>query len=209
MACDFSTQTSRFETSSNFTEVSPGTVCYWCYPTAISGHRCMGTDTVWESRFSGSKILHDYAQNAQPSSPTTLSVNTLYHFAFVFDGTDKAIYIDGVEDVSGTYSHGTVGSDTHLSIGSSTWSTSQGMTGRLEDVRVYDRALSAQEIEAIYTARGRDSIIEGLVHWWKLDEGAPSANVTSIVDQVGDVNLSSQSTAPTGHDNNNLLRRRV
>jgi hypothetical protein len=50
---------------------------------------------------------------------------------------------------------------------------SQPYDGSLEDIRIYNRNLSAAEMATIYAARGRDGILGGLVSRWFLNEGAP------------------------------------
>ena len=49
----------------------------------------------------------------------------------------------------------------------------QPMDGAAEDVRIYDRTLSPDEILTIYNSRGRDGIALGRVAQYLLNEGAP------------------------------------
>jgi hypothetical protein len=44
--------------------------------------------------------------------------------------------------------------------------------GLIEDFRLYDRRLSAAEIETIYACRGIDGIVHGLVQGWRMNEEA-------------------------------------
>jgi len=87
-----------------------------------------------------------------------------------YDSSDIRIYFDGTE--IGRFAHpGTLdrGGTASAYIGSLN-SSSEFFEGGIDDVRVYDRALSAAEIKALVAGRqGGD--IRGLVGWWKLDEG--------------------------------------
>ena len=48
------------------------------------------------------------------------------------------------------------------------------MNGKMDDCRVYDRALSAAEILNIFQAQGRDGIIDGL-QFQVVADGAPGS----------------------------------
>jgi hypothetical protein len=86
------------------------------------------------------------------ASTSTLLADTLYHIACVVRGaTDMEIYINGIDD-GGTYS-GTGGSLAYSSQSSSIGyrrNYDQTMDGIIDDVRVYDRALTGEEIQEIY-----------------------------------------------------------
>ena len=65
--------------------------------------------------------------------------------------------------------------------------TARNLNGRLWDVRLYDRLLSASEIQTIYTARGTDSIVYGSLGRWPMfgEVGTvPSALDVSIFQNV-------------------------
>jgi hypothetical protein len=55
---------------------------------------------------------------------------------------------------------------------------SQGLDGKMDDVRIYNRALSAGEMQTIHAAHGRDGILDGLVSRWLLHEGAPGTTLS-------------------------------
>lgn len=50
---------------------------------------------------------------------------------------------------------------------------SQGLDGKMDDVRIYNRNLGAGEMQTIHDSYGRDGILDGLVSRWLLHEGAP------------------------------------
>jgi hypothetical protein len=49
------------------------------------------------------------------------------------------------------------------------------INGFMADCRLYDRALSAAELQTMYTLRGVDGIVDGLLHRWELREWVPGA----------------------------------
>jgi hypothetical protein len=71
------------------------------------------------------------------------AIDTWYHVAGTYDGSTMRLYLDGLEldtyDISGT-------ADAGNGVILSRTSNSEALDGLLDDVRVYDRALSAAEI---------------------------------------------------------------
>jgi len=79
----------------------------------------------------------------------TLSVDTWYHVALTWDGTNYVVYVDGVSRASGTYT-GLSGLGSYADIGnngdtSGTYRV-EAFQGLLDEVRVYDEALSKYEV---------------------------------------------------------------
>jgi hypothetical protein len=89
-----------------------------------------------------------------PSSSSSLSIGHWYHGAIVYDGTNVKFFIDGILDNTLTVS-GSLHSFTSalLQIGSSDDGTDQ-FRGDIDDIRVYNRALSNSEIQALYHEGG-------------------------------------------------------
>jgi len=92
------------------------------------------------------------AYRRSKTGTTTLDTDTWYHVAGVVRGaTNMDVYINGVDD-GGTYS-GTGGSlaysSANASIGTSHYEDIC-FDGKIDDVRLYDRALSAEEVEGLY-----------------------------------------------------------
>ena len=99
------------------------------------------------------------------NSTASLSVGQWYHVAATYDGSTTRIYIDGVEDSthSATITIGT--STDKMQIGGDDGS-SYDLTGAMYDARIYNRALSADEVNNIAAT----PTATGLVGHWKLDE---------------------------------------
>lgn len=131
--------------------------------------------TVWDNPTSKSWFLKpdpggnlraalsfDGATNNTLVSSAALSLDTWFHTGIDFDGTDLHIWLNGVVD--GTLNDpGTIFDDAEdFGIGGT---SDGGNTQDVDtaDVRYYDRILSAEEWLTIFTARGHDGIVEGLL----------------------------------------------
>ncbi len=73
----------------------------------------------------------------------------------------------------------------------------QNLNGILDDIRIYNRNLSQVEIKTVYTARGRDGIVEGLVSRWTMNEKSNGATVSGA-DSIKDLVLNGNSGSPEG-----------
>lgn len=199
MSIQFASGTEAITTAAAFSEPAVGSVCLWFRPSNVTGtNRLMGTDTLWECRLNGSDMLHEFRQSDVPNMTTVFATDTWYHLVFTYDGTNKGAYVDAVADpVEGVYAHGTNGSDTVLSLGTSTWNAAEGMAGQLEDIRVYDRVLSQKEVELIYDGNGRDGLLRGLIHWWQMNNGAEGSIVTLEPDLISKVHMDTIVGSPT------------
>jgi len=82
---------------------------------------------------------------------TALPLNIWSHVVFILNDTNEAsIYVDG--DVVGSENFSTA-CDTHdrtLMIGKSVRSQNQSFEGKIDEVRIYDRALTTAEVQQIY-----------------------------------------------------------
>jgi len=108
--------------------------------------------------------------------------NKWYHVAVTFKKGEVKIYIDGVEKASKTYSRlsavslGTKHSDESGGQARCFWigysyNAQRFFNGSVAEVRIWNRALPAEEIQTdnhFYTV---DPTSEGLIAYWKFDEG--------------------------------------
>jgi len=144
-------------------------------------------------------------QDGRWRTPTdSLSLSTWHHVAITYDrssdANDPVMYIDGVsqtvtEERTPT---GTASSDAGSAalIGNNAPSTQFDFDGILEDVRIYDRALSAPEIATICAARGADNIVDGLVLRHMLMEDFPG-QAASGAGQQKDLSVEGNDGTPT------------
>lgn len=90
-----------------------------------------------------------------------LMLETWYHVAITYDGTKTRAYVNG--SYIGESSSGGIcenSNSTNLKIGAATYTNGFTLKGKLNDIRIYDHALSAKEIK---------EISKGLIIHYKLE----------------------------------------
>ena len=164
-----------FNGSSNYLKAtynfysSQYTVSAWVYTTSTSATQNIVCDrTSVGSGFAifliGGKLRIDSGgNNLQWTTNYTFPANIWFHLTIIYDGTDTSYYINGVfqEKKAHTISSSYWGNTT--SVGSSQANgTGWGnfLNGRLNDVRIYDHALSVKEVR---------ELARGLMVHYKLD----------------------------------------
>jgi hypothetical protein len=134
-----------------------------------------GWDTVWFDQ------AHGASQNQTWRAPfDVILVDTWYHLAVTYDNTntsnDPLLYLDGVSQTvtqttfSGQAANSDAGYPCYLGATVDTVPASRSViNGKLADVRLYTRILTAAEIQTIYACRGTDAIVDDLVARWLLN----------------------------------------
>ncbi|MDP2668789.1 MAG: LamG domain-containing protein [bacterium] len=115
---------------------------------------------------------------------TAIQVNRWYHIVGVADSSTISVYIDGVNEDRQPKTITLLDSTNPVTIGSCsddggcTSDSQRFFDGLIDDVRIYNRALSADEIKRLYKIGGtvhvntqinNDSLSKGLVGWWSFD----------------------------------------
>ena len=80
----------------------------------------------------------------------TITLNTWEHVAVVKTGSVVRLYQQGLEVASGTQAQSFVANSTAMQIGSDTQAGGRLLDGVLNDIRIYNRALSATEVASLY-----------------------------------------------------------
>jgi len=133
------------------------TLSVWVYPTNITlstdNNGGVGKSTTYGFRFYYDDLefntLHSGVRSASPGIQN-LQDNIWHHIVLTFGSGIKKTYLNGV--LRGTND---IGSDidsnsaTHFKIGRGAWGY---LPGIIDEVRIYSRALSAAEIEAMYNS---------------------------------------------------------
>lgn len=165
----------------------------------------------------------DGDSNTQLSTGTA-STGTTYFFVARNDFVNKTGYIRAyslasglVVNYSATFTNMTAGNTSNtpsrsVAIGSEDNGAGSNFDGKMWDLRAYNRFLSDVECDILFAQRGQDDILEGLVHRFPLDEGAPGTAIGTGANLVKDVVspvLTQQAAVggPTWTTPNNLLRR--
>jgi hypothetical protein len=125
----------------------------WVNPTLINGDYQSVISKPMDAAFSAiSYVLHGASRpNGVPllglagsatnlSAPAVLPTNAWSHLAGTYDGSTMRLYVNGVQVASQPHAGAITTSTQPLSIG-------LGWAGLIDEVRIYDRALSASEIQ--------------------------------------------------------------
>ncbi|MGH2613206.1 MAG: LamG-like jellyroll fold domain-containing protein [Rhabdochlamydiaceae bacterium] len=144
--------------NSSFDPATQITIAFWMNPDTVSINyqhmvfKYNGNLTAYGVWLHNANVYMETNNNSIHSltSNATVSVGDWHYIAVTFDGTTQKLYIDGSLDNEATpsgmtgISYGTDPSEYPLKIGSGDYNN--GFEGYIDDVRFYDRALSASEI---------------------------------------------------------------
>lgn len=140
-----------------------------------------------------------------------------HHAVLVRDNTANLLrgYVDGAEE--GTHDITGMGSlDTPnpflIAAGHNNGSVViQHFDGDLDGGRLYNRALTPEEILTIYNSRGHDGIVDSLVGRWMMNEGAPgdTASGAGVIKDVGPNGLHGTPTNTPIYTDGALSYRRI
>ena len=99
------------------------------------------------------------------ASTSTITNGMWYHVAFTYNGATKIIYINGLQDAEEAATGSMVVNTDSLKIGfgQSSGATNNYYNGLIRSVSIYNRALSASEIQQLYI--NPDLLIEQDVSW--------------------------------------------
>lgn len=128
----------------------------------------------------GAHYLQSYTRSGdQPWRVAALPSEAIYgwlHVTLVRDGTLLITYANGTEVFRETLSNGAMLVEL-LALGGS-WDV-QNHANTLDDIRLYSRAFSADEVASLYGSYDpdRNAAIHGLRAWWKLDDWASNNRI--------------------------------
>lgn len=135
---------------------------------------------VWMNYASSGKMRFKTGNIAVDTTYASFNDGNLHHFAASLSGTTVSLYIDGIWEKDATVGVPTTWTGVH-SIGAKSDATLP-TNGTLDDVRIYNRALTAAEISTIFGGSPPLNSDQRTVGWWKLDENAAS---TTVADSSG------------------------
>jgi len=169
------------------TDVSP------TYRMAIVSHRDNTNSWEFDIKNSAANLALFKEGSTALSSSTGLSTNRWYHVAATYnkDNTLIKLFINGKLDNSGSYNLSINPSSSDVVIGKKANSSNYYFNGLIDDVRIYNYAKSAQEIEADYNAGAKEHLVHiqatdaNLVSLWHLDGNAWQ---TTALDSAGSNN---------------------
>lgn len=161
----------------------------------------MGIEGKFLVRFGDSGIENNQLQVATSKGNVTsddllFDLNRWYHIAVTFNAGEITIYVDGVNRCTGTVDVASVdfgmphtnedngwNSDRCFWIGYS-YNTERDFQGQMAEVRIWNKALTETDLKAENHFYSVDPDSEGLVAYWKLDDGEG----TTVKDYTGNGN---------------------
>ena len=137
------------------------TIDAWVYPTGFPDYQGIiypGPTNIWWIQLLPSAQVRFAINNSASGaadSTNTIPANQWTHLALTWDGTTARLYINGVQDPTTLAASGAIPDDSGntKAIGSR-GGIDQFFNGLIDEVEIFDRALSAEEIQAIYHAAG-------------------------------------------------------
>jgi len=144
----------------NFHGTSPFTIEAWINPVTtdyriIVGRFNAGVAGQWLFFLSGGRLsLHREIAPFSVTGGRLLSLNTWHHVVGTYDGSNMRLFLNGVLD-GGPRASGSVSSNIiEVFIGSrlSGGISADHFNGLIDEVRIYNRALSASEVRANFNA---------------------------------------------------------
>jgi len=121
--------------------------------------------------------LYFFGYDNDLAGATTLQPDTWYHAAVSYDGATVRLYLNGQLDGQAAYALNTQYTSDGLTIGhrpgSAFWK------GELDDIAIFDRALSASEIASVYASAGQ-SCLPSIATTTAISSHAPNPSVVAM-----------------------------
>ena len=99
------------------------------------------------------KIFSQFGNNNNSSvtSQNILQANNWHFVALTYNGSNIILYINGIQDSSIPYT-GSIGISSYdLTIGINSQNLQDWFKGKIDDIRIYNRAITSQEVDCLYT----------------------------------------------------------
>ena len=211
-----------FVTGSNITVVdaSARTVSAWARPTATDGNMYVfsygdGTNLenfgLWIDTSGSGNIGFVGYDTGDFATTSTVTLNEWQHFVITYNGSTVYVYHNGSSINSAAKSLNT--GDSALYIGRKSWSDQNHFEGNIDEVAIWDVALDADAVSAIYNSGtpialdaddGNYDNSSDLVSWWRMGDGdlddfnliADQVNPTLGSEMAGSLNWNNSSSDP-------------
>ncbi len=162
--------TSQYVSVASSTSLSPTTaitMSAWINPSSVSGtQEIMQKSGAYGMKLNVNKFRgYRWGGSENHDSTTSLTTGTWYFVAMTFDGTTHRTYVNGVLEASETEA-GSIPSGSNALIIASNSGSSNFFSGKVDEARIYNRALSPDEVKTLY------NFAPGPVGLWNFDEGS-------------------------------------
>lgn len=151
-----------------FTQPDAFSICFWARADSSSGGYVLSKmrETNCYDRKFGYQAYHSSSQfrfvieksctgsTIVSTSASSAPADAWYHVVMVYDNNDMKVYLDGVQDGSGTFAYdtGSTYPDKAMAIGARSYdaTVTSYFDGQIDDVMIYDVALEAWEVRQLY-----------------------------------------------------------
>lgn len=149
-------------------------------------------------------LIGNNSSVTQALATSAISLNTPYFLAMTYNGTTVNLYQNMSLVATASISNAISTDTTPVTIngnanGAGNTNIVEFFSGYMEDLRVYNRTLSLNELQTIYMANGMDNIVNGLTIYYRMNElsnGATLASGSAIKDYT--TNDNNATTVLTG-----------
>ncbi|MFZ3031617.1 MAG: LamG domain-containing protein [Candidatus Moraniibacteriota bacterium] len=144
-------------------------------------------------------LLRNIGGTATRSVQFTYPVSTWFHYTYTYDGANERVYINGAQ--AGEWAQtGSFASNTEygLVFGRAHTTAIQYYDGALDEVRMYNRPLSSDEVSQLYRLTAPTSVDTGLKGYWSFN--GKDVSGTTAYDRSGAGNTGTLTNGPTVTD---------
>ena len=162
--------------SGTYYEYTTGTVEAWIKTTAnvASWQGIVNKIGSWYGLYLYGNVIVFWNVSANVTTSVTVNDGNWHHVALSFQtGVTNGfnIYIDGVLNTSFTYNSYTTSANSFIIGSGSSNGSGQNFSGNIDEVRIWNIALTATQIAAYYNVRISPTTT-GLTGYWYMDEGS-------------------------------------
>ena len=189
--------------ASSLNGLSAFSVSLWYNTSVFNGGLIAGgtnaNNAFWISRYTSSRLYF----NVRNGGATFLTVNvanadnTWHHVVGICDGSSSKVYVNGSVAASGTLPSLSSTGANNLVIGYIPPLSGNYCSGLIDEVAIFNSALSASDITAIYNSGVPDDLTSySPVGWWRMGDNN-SGTGTTITDQGSGGNDGTLTNGPT------------
>ena len=173
----------------------PMTISAWAYPTTLptniygkniyTGQQSWGRvelNIEWQSS-TGDVVAQLYSgthlgSHAYLPGTTKINANEWVHLVGVYDGASSELYVNGVLDATGQLGSYTLSGGFRIG---ALWNGGYNFLGNIQNVRIWDRALSSSEILQLYTNPWSGLSMPSETRYFFLSSPSPTINPFSRI----------------------------
>lgn len=173
------------------------TVSAWIKPHIITGDNrqwiVLDSTNTFMSFLQGSNShLYYRLDGATWDTGYICGTGNWLNLTFVYDGTNQYSYVNGIIQNNSPSGAGALGAVNSISIGADALgAVNDWFDGELDDLKIYNRDLTANEIEALYNSRSKrpsGSLANGLVAHYEMDDKEIGHLAAQALDSSGNLN---------------------